>query len=147
MKTYNPHLITIYFIEFNENQTQSNDFSEDEIVEQSKIAQLGQFNDISNGNTSTIFYGGIIFPPDFDYDDQESRTCTSDKCRNMKYTIRFGVNYVNYETDSLYTTGAGPSDSGTKKVKVKINRRREPKMLKFEVKILEKFACNIFANF
>ena len=55
----------------------------------------------------------------------------------MKYTIRFGVNYVNYETDSLYTTGAGPSNSGTKKVKVKIKERinKSQKFLKFEVKI------------
>ena len=101
-------------IEFNENQTQSNDFTEDDIVEQSKIAQLGQFNDISNGNTSTIFYGGIVFPPDFNYDDEATRACTTEKCKNMEYTIRFGINYVQYETDSLYSTGAGPSSSGNR---------------------------------
>ena len=105
------HLL-FHLIEFDENQTLSTDYSEDDIIEKSKIAQLGQFNDISNGNTSTLFYGGIVFPPGFNYDDEATRSCTSEKCTNMNYTIRFGVNYVQYETDSMYSTGAGPSGSG-----------------------------------
>ena len=101
-----------YLIEFGENQTLSTDYSEDDIVEKSKIAQLGQFNDISNGNTSTLFYGGIVFPPEFNYDDETTRSCTSEKCTNMNYTIRLGVNYVQFDTDSMYSIGAGPSGSG-----------------------------------
>ena len=86
--------------------------NENDIVKLSKIAQLGQFNDISNGNTSTIFYGGVIFPKDFDYDDETSTSCTSPSCRNMTYKLRFTYKYVQYETDSLYSQGAGPSNSG-----------------------------------
>ena len=93
------------------NQTASNELNEDDIIELSKIAQLGQFNDINNGNTSTIFYGGIIFPKDFDY-DKDSTSCTGSQCINMNYTIRFGVNYNQFETDTLYSKGSGPSNSG-----------------------------------
>ena len=88
--------------------------NENDIVEKSKIAQLGQFNDISNGNTSTIFLGGIVFPKDFDYDDSESMSCNTPHCAQMSYTIRLGYKYNQPETDTLYSKGAGPSNSGRK---------------------------------
>ena len=112
MSIYIRNTNTAKFICTELNQSRSNELNENDIVELSKIAQLGQFNDISNGNTSTILYGGVIFPEDFDYDDEDSTTCTSPRCTNMSYTLRFTYKYVQYETDSLYSQGAGPSDSG-----------------------------------
>ena len=97
------------------NQTSSNELNENDIVDLSKVAQLGQFNDISNGNSSTIFYGGIIFPKDFDYDDEVERTCISTNCRNMSYTIRFVTAYTDFHTDKLYSHEAGPSQAGKKR--------------------------------
>ena len=96
------------------NQTASNDLNENDIVEKSKIAHIGQFNDISNGNTSTIFLGGIVFPKDFDYDDSESMNCNTPRCAQMSYTIRLGYKYTQPETDTLYSKGAGQSNSGRK---------------------------------
>ena len=96
------------------NQTESNDFNEQEIVEKSKIAQLGKFNDIDKGNSSTIFYGGIVFPSNFDYDDGSEMTCTQKNCTNMNYKIRFIQDYTVTQTDSVYSHTAGPGESGIK---------------------------------
>ena len=91
------------------NQSSSTDFNEQDIVDKSKLAQLGQFNDIDNGNASTVFYGGIIFPSDFDFDDNNN-------VPNMSYTIRFGRSYTEYDTDTLYSHGIGPGNSGMQKM-------------------------------
>ena len=96
-------LYTTYFAELN--QSRSNELNEQDIVEKSKVAQLGQFSDIDNGNTSTVFYGGIVFPKDFEYDENHN-------VPNMNYKIRFGTSYTEYDTDKMYNHGAGPSNSG-----------------------------------
>ena len=97
-------LYKTYFSELN--QSRSNEINEQDIIEKSKVAQLGQFNDIDNGNASTVFYGGIVFPKNFDYDDNHNAP-------DMSYKIRFIPNtYTEYDTDTLYSHEAGPGNSG-----------------------------------
>ena len=79
--------------------------NEQDIVDLSKIAQLGQFNDIDNGNLSTAFYGGIVFPKDFDYE-------ASGKAPSMDYKIRFGISYTVADTGTIYNHAAGPGTTG-----------------------------------
>ena len=99
--------------EFTElNQSLSNDVNEQDIVEKSKMAQIGKFNSIDKGNASTVFYGGIVFPREFNYDDNNSRSCTNPKCKNMDYKIRFIQEYTDIRTDVLYSHTNGPSDAG-----------------------------------
>ena len=94
------------------NQSRSNDLNEQDIVEKSKIAQIGKFNSIDKGNAS-LFYGGIIFPSDFDYDDTNDRKCAKSKCRNMEYKIRFITDFTVQQTEAFYSHSNGPSRSGT----------------------------------
>ena len=100
------------------NQNESNDWNEEDIIQKSRIAQLGRFSDMKNGNTSTLFYGGIIFPADFDYDDVNNTKCTNSKCINMNYTIRFLPEFTSDSTGIVYNPTAGPGDTGRKDIHV-----------------------------
>ena len=83
-------------------QTRSNEFNEDKIVEKGKLDQLRR----RHGSAS--FYGGIVFPTNFDYDDVV-RTCTSIRCRTMDYKIRFISEYTESRTNELYSKREGGS--------------------------------------
>ena len=91
-----------YFVGLN--QTQSNDFNEYEIIERGKISQIKK--------SSSVFYGGIVFPKEFDYDDGGNMTCTSVRCRNMNYTIRFTKDYTESQTNQVYNHDERSSQYG-----------------------------------
>ena len=63
--------------------------SEDDII----TIQGNYQNDA--GSFDSEIYGGIIFPPDFDYGPNSA-------VPNLSYTVRFGVEYTQTETNVLF---------------------------------------------
>ena len=57
--------------------------------------------DIDQGNSSSVFYGGIVFPKDFDYGADV----------DMNYKIRFIKDYTESKTNELYRNPNGPRQS------------------------------------